>query len=1092
MILESIEHGPLLWPTVEEDGVTRLKKYSELSAAEAIQADCDVKATNIILRGLPSEHERECKLYDEFDKFAYRKGETLRDFYLRFSFLLNDMNMYNMKLEQFQVNTRFLNTLLPEWMNDIPLTINHNAYMASSSAPQIDYAPIAHHPLEFSSHKTGLVVPVFQKGNDLIDAINHMMSFLTAVVTSRYPATNNQLRTSSNPRQQATINNGRVTIQPIQGRQNSMLAGSSRPFASGSVHQTQEEVRCRIVQGQSTSSSSPGQWTGFAREELEFLADPETTESSSNQNVVTTNAAYQADDLDAYDFDCDELNSAKIALMGNLSHYGSDNMAESSGKSLVITALKEQLNKLKGKVVITEAVSLNPIDPKLLKVDVAPLVPKLHKNRKAHTDYIRHTQEEAATLREIVERVVLVSSASRSMSQDNTKKNRIRIKSKSVKTPVKRKVWQPTGNVFKTVGHIWKPTGQTFTLVGNVCPLTRIATPTIVPPREPIPIVNSTDKPVVTLIYSRKPKTKKVYNKMEPNNSWGSSSSNVPSSLIDCRLSKLSSGTWTPIMGYVDYQIRNVIISRVYYVEGLGHNLFSVRQFCDSDLEVAFRQHTCFIRNLDRVDLFTGSRGNNLYTLSPQDMMASSHICLLSKTSKTKSWLWHRRTMATTIEQQVALDEALVPSTQRCPFFKAFLVTADVPEIYMQEFWATAYVHQRFIRFKMNNKKHIVDLESFKEMLHICPRITGQAFAELPFEEEILEFIRFLGHGTDEGTGSKPGVPDVPTDESEELSWNSSDDEGVDDQEKVGDDEGDEDQEVAKHDDKDDTEESRDVNEEGESDEKDDNEETRDEESFDPIPQTPKSSEDEEELYRDVNINQGIGIQATLDVEDSHVTLTLIHLDGQQESSYVSSHFVTSMLNPPSDADKQTRLLKPSLTFQRIIKEQVKGQAKEQVSRILPRIEQSVNAQLEAEVFTRSSHSSRTSYAVAADLSEMELKKILIEKMEGNKSIQRSDEQRNLYKALVDANEADKTILDSYRETVILKRRRDDDDDQDEGSFAGSDRGSKRLREGKEPESASTPSKRATRSTGSRRNLQLRIVIGTKPCQLSKEALKHG
>nr|GFD21561.1 hypothetical protein [Tanacetum cinerariifolium] len=112
----------------------------------------------------------------------------------------------------------------------------------------------------------------------------------------------------------------------------------------------------------------------------------------------------------------------------------------------------------------------------------------------------------------------------------------------------------------------------------------------------------------------------------------------------------------------------------------------------------------------------------------------------------------------------------------------------------------------------------------------------------------------------------------------------------------------------------------------------------------------------------------------------------------------------------------------------KIIKEQVKGQVKEQVSRILPRIERSVNAQLEAEVLTRSSHSSRTSYAVAADLSEMELKKILIKKMEGNKPIQRSDEQRNLYKALVEAYEADKIILDTYGETVILKRRRDDDD----------------------------------------------------------------
>nr|GEX58277.1 hypothetical protein [Tanacetum cinerariifolium] len=139
MILESVENGPLLWPTIEENGVTRLKKYYELSTTEAIQADCDVKATNIILQGLPLEvyalvnthkvakelweriqmlmqgmsltkQERECKLHDEFDKFAYMKGESLREFYLRFLLLLNDMNIYNMKLEQSQVNTKFLNT----------------------------------------------------------------------------------------------------------------------------------------------------------------------------------------------------------------------------------------------------------------------------------------------------------------------------------------------------------------------------------------------------------------------------------------------------------------------------------------------------------------------------------------------------------------------------------------------------------------------------------------------------------------------------------------------------------------------------------------------------------------------------------------------------------------------------------------------------------------------------------------------------------------------------------------------------------------------------------------------------------------------
>nr|GFA72500.1 hypothetical protein [Tanacetum cinerariifolium] len=120
----------------------------------------------------------------------------------------------------------------------------------------------------------------------------------------------------------------------------------------------------------------------------------------------------------------------------------------------------------------------------------------------------------------------------------------------------------------------------------------------------------------------------------------------------------------------------------------------------------------------------------------------------------------------------------------------------------------------------------------------------------------------------------------------------------------------------------------------------------------------------------------------------------------------------------------------------------------------------------EAEVLTRSSNSSKTSYLVAADLSEMELKKILIDKMEGNKSIHRSDEQRILYKALVEAYESDKIILDTYGDVIILKRRCDDDANKDEEPSDGSDQWSKRRREGKEPESTSPPKGKATRTTG--------------------------
>ncbi|GKB80205.1 retrovirus-related pol polyprotein from transposon TNT 1-94 [Tanacetum coccineum] len=97
------------------------------------------------------------------------------------------------------------------------------------------------------------------------------------------------------------------------------------------------------------------------------------------------------------------------------------------------------------------------------------------------------------------------------------------------------------------------------------------------------------------------------------------------------------------IMGYGDYVIGDSVISRVYYVEGPRHILFSVGQVYDSDLEVAFRKHSCYVRNTDGVELIKGSRGSNLYTISVEDMMKSSPICLLSKASKNKSWLWHRR-----------------------------------------------------------------------------------------------------------------------------------------------------------------------------------------------------------------------------------------------------------------------------------------------------------------------------------------------------------------------------------------------------------------------------------------------------------------
>ncbi|GJY61833.1 integrase, catalytic region, zinc finger, CCHC-type containing protein [Tanacetum coccineum] len=496
MILESVENGPLIWPTLEENGVTRPKKYSELSTTEAIQADCNVNATNIILQGLPPEvyalvsnhkvakklweriqllmqgisltkQERECKLYDEFNKFAYKKGETL---------------------------------------------LHHNVYSPPSSIPQLEYASTVNQQPEFPQLDSGLIVLVFQKGDDTIDAINHMMSFLTTVVTFRYPTTNNQLRNSSNPRQQATINDGRVTLQPVQGRQTSFAAGTTRtytPIASGSNSGKQRTVICYNCKGEGHMSKQctkpkrkrddswfkdkvllvQAQSNGqiLHEEELAFLADPGIAEGQTTQTVITHNAAYQVDDLDAYDSDCDELNTAKVSLMANLSHYGSDALVENSinssdpslssrptkvkvlkelpksqEKNTVIKKLKErikslsgnmngdkvkkdledietinieldhrvsnliaenehlkqtykqlydsnkpaplkdELRKLKGKDLADNVVCKHTIDPEMLKIDVEYLNLRLLNNRLAHSNYLKHTQEEAAILREIV------------------------------------------------------------------------------------------------------------------------------------------------------------------------------------------------------------------------------------------------------------------------------------------------------------------------------------------------------------------------------------------------------------------------------------------------------------------------------------------------------------------------------------------------------------------------------------------------------------------------------------------------------------------------------------------------------------------
>ncbi|GKA95660.1 hypothetical protein Tco_0817755 [Tanacetum coccineum] len=139
----------------------------------------------------------------------------------------------------------------------------------------------------------------------------------------------------AHPTQQVTINDRRVTLQPVQGRKISFATGTSRTYTPGASGRNTGKQRTVI-------SQANGQI--LHEEELVFLADPGIGEGQATQTVITHNAAYQANDLDAYDFDCDELNTAKISLMANLSHYGSDALAESNVVNYLETEITSDSN----------------------------------------------------------------------------------------------------------------------------------------------------------------------------------------------------------------------------------------------------------------------------------------------------------------------------------------------------------------------------------------------------------------------------------------------------------------------------------------------------------------------------------------------------------------------------------------------------------------------------------------------------------------------------------------------------------------------------------------------------------------------------
>ncbi|GKC58879.1 hypothetical protein Tco_1086477 [Tanacetum coccineum] len=440
----------------------------------------------------------------------------------------------------------------------------------------------------------------------------------------------------------------------------------------------------------------------------------------------------------------------------------------------------------------------------------------------------------------------------------------------------------------------------------------------------------------------------------------------------------------------------------------------------------------------------------------------------------------------------------------------------------------------KYVRRSTREKTDQAPKASPGKRLKATAKVAKSGKKKLPTQGlETLSETTF-GLGANEGTGVTPWVPDVPTygSEDEQISWKSSDDE--------------DDDEVSESKDDDDN-----ANNEDDDDQDDDNEQTESDNDSDDFVHPKFSTHDEEEekldeeqtneeeevnkMYNDVNINLGgrdtkmtdallANVQTTQVIEDTHVIITAVTREVQQQSSSVSSGFISNMLNlnpdtgidsilnlntestslvdvpvtmnvempplsvttlppppiplvqPQQQTPVPTPIIVPSTSLQNLLTFGSLFEFEDRVKALeddFPEFKQtnlfaeakSVNEQLEAEVLIRSSNEAKTSHVVVANLSELELKKILIDKMENNKSIDRSVPHKNLYKALVNAYESEKDILASYGDTVMLKRRRDDEDEDEEPS-AGSNRGSKRRRARKEPESTNAPKEKTSKSTG--------------------------
>nr|GEW56626.1 integrase, catalytic region, zinc finger, CCHC-type, peptidase aspartic, catalytic [Tanacetum cinerariifolium] len=604
MMLDSIDNGPLVYPTVEENRQSRLKKYSELTEAQQLQDDCDVQATNIILHGLPPDvHALLYAYLSQHERHANEVRISRERYPNSLAFIAKSLTLYNPSQSP-----------------------QHSGY--SMYPPPQQFTPVYETPIHQQHHHTA--VNPFNSQQHLVSPLPFISPSLTPQSqaefpqldsTSRFPPSNNQIRTSSNPKNQATIQDGRVTVQQVQGRQHQSYAGiGNKGIATTSkgniIVGPQRVVKCYKCQGEGHMAR---QYPGMSEAPVAHQAIPQ-------------NSAFQTGDSDAYDSDCDELSSAKAVLMANLSscdpevlsevpysnsysndminqdvqemqyskqthvddfkdnEIHSDLNAQLQEKVFAITALKNELRKIKGKNVVNTVVSKPnaTLAPRMFKLDIEPIFARLKNNRDAHEVYIDKTIEYANTLRGFVEGA---------------------------------RTQYPSKPLLESACMFTKHVQELLVYASQTCP------------NSPEPRV----KPTTNASGSKSSgntKNNRITRPPQPTHLWGSNATDVPSSssLINDRLSKSSFGIWT-------LNVQNMTGN----CSQLMNSLVNLWVLFDSETAKLQRSRGMVTISREDVDLLSGSRDTNLYTVSLVDMLKTSLICLLSKASNTKRWLWHRR-----------------------------------------------------------------------------------------------------------------------------------------------------------------------------------------------------------------------------------------------------------------------------------------------------------------------------------------------------------------------------------------------------------------------------------------------------------------